>query len=169
MSARVGGALRQLQQASEELPLRIDECGLRGGVREGVIVRWWREELWRFIGVRVAVRDDGNRIWGQANLWGVESGTFPYKIDVDTGAVESIELDPLRDKEHPMPDLIEEAMGEARERLRTMRRAHPKIKQPRSGWSRRTAHRRGSATATTLLEARRMNLRDQPARAALPF
>ena len=79
-------------------------------------VRDFYEGKWRFVGVMVDVLDpDGNEI-GSAALWGTEAGSFPYKIDRDTGAVEYKTVMPL-DESYPMHDLIREAADEAAEAL----------------------------------------------------
>lgn len=83
---------------------------------EPLVVRMWRSDHWRFVGVLVEVLDADGREWGRADLWGVEFGTFPSRIDPETGAVTSVEVDPLTD-EYPLSELVPQALEEAQKAL----------------------------------------------------
>jgi hypothetical protein len=84
---------------------------------EPLAVRAWRRGEWAFVTVVVQVWDGDEREWGRDSLGGTEAGRFPYMIDPETGAVEYKQIDPLRDPDHPLPDMIGEAMGQAREAI----------------------------------------------------
>jgi hypothetical protein len=83
---------------------------------EPLAVRMWHADRWRFVGVLVEVLDADGREWGRADLWGLESGTFPSRIDPVTGTVTTTEVNPLTD-EYPLTELVPEALEEAQKAL----------------------------------------------------
>jgi hypothetical protein len=98
---------------------------------EPLAVRMWREDRWMFTVVMVEVVDGEGRVWGRDSLGSVEQGTFPYRIDRETGAVELREIDPVTDPDHPLPDMIPTALDNAREALAAHLATQPRITAPR--------------------------------------
>lgn len=76
----------------------------------------WKNDDWCFVGVIVTVTDAYGFEWAEASLWGTEAGTW---IDTDDNGnvTGERELNPLTDQDHPLPDLIGEAMSEAMDKL----------------------------------------------------
>lgn len=97
-----------------------------------VVVRWWREDRWEFVTALVEVTDDEGRVWGMDSLGGVESGTFPVQIDPETGEITSKEIDPLTDPDHPLPDMIGQALAEAAAALDKHAENMPTITAPKA-------------------------------------
>jgi hypothetical protein len=95
---------------------------------EPAVVRAWRADRWQFVGVLVDVVDPDGRVWGRDSLWAVESGEFP-QVDPDTGTVTYTTLDPLSD-DHPLVDLIPQALSEARDALAKHAARAPMITGP---------------------------------------
>lgn len=62
-----------------------------------LVVRDWKADRWNFVGLQVEVNGPDGTTWGEATVWDVEYGTFPYQIDRDTGDVEYREVNPLRE------------------------------------------------------------------------
>lgn len=110
--------------------IRCPETGDPHELDDPVVVRWWREDRWEFVGVLVEVIDSDGRVWGETALWAVEAGTFPTDIDRDTGEITSAEIDPLTDPHHPLPDLINDALGQAGDALAAALAAAPVITPP---------------------------------------
>lgn len=96
---------------------------------EPLVVRWWRQDRWTFVTVVVQVEDPDGRDWGLATLGALESGTFPYMIDYATGEVTSRDIDPLTE-DYPVPDLLDDALRDARQALRAHDAHAPQVEPP---------------------------------------
>lgn len=96
---------------------------------EPLVVRWWREDRWMFVTVVVQVEDPDGHGWGIATLGAVEAGTFPYLIDYATGQVTSRDINPLTE-DYPVPELIIEALHDARQAVMSHGAAAPRIEPP---------------------------------------
>ncbi len=92
-------------------------CPESGGAHEldePATVKAWREGKWQFVTIVVKVLDADGMSAGFASLGGTESGYFPVEIDPVTGGIEWKDINPLTDPDHPTPDMIREAIADAR-------------------------------------------------------
>lgn len=107
------------------------DCSGRGPheLDEPLAVRWWRQDRWMFVTVVVQVEDPDGREWGTATLGAVEMGTFPVGIDYTTGEVTSREIDPITE-DYPVPELITDALQDARDAVRSHDAAGPQVEPP---------------------------------------
>lgn len=83
---------------------------------EPLVIREWRAGRWSFVTVHVVVADPDGEEWGHVSLGTVEAGLYPRSVDRDTGAVETIWVDPIAE-DYPASDLINEALAEAARQL----------------------------------------------------
>lgn len=110
--------------------LRCPGSGDGHELGDPIAVAWWRHDRWQFVVVCVEVVDEHGHVWGLDTLGAVESGTFPVNVDPVTGYITTKEIDPLTDPDHPLPDMIGQALSAASDALAAHQEANPVIIAP---------------------------------------
>lgn len=87
----------------------------------------WSQGEWRYVGVVVTVTGAHGFEWGRCSLFSVECGWWTDTNENDT-VTSARAIDPLTDPDHPLPDIIVEAMNDVAKRIATY--TLPKITEP---------------------------------------